>query len=89
MIDPVLTLLVASALPWTPEFPKSPELDVTLVQVVRVLRASGGRSNATVEAEPTVCDVPYYYSDFTPVIVRPWALLITYDWRSPVFFDVP
>ena len=89
MIDPVLTLLVASALPWTPEFPRSPELGATLVEVVRVLRSSGSQSGASVEAEPTVCDVPFYYSDFTPVPVRPWALLITYDWRSPVFFDVP
>ena len=89
MVDPFLTLLVASALPWTPDFPRSPELGATLVQVVRVLRASGGRANAAGEAEPTVCDVPYYYSDFTPVTVRPWALRITYDWRLPVFFDVP
>ena len=89
MLDPVLTLLVASALPWTPEFPRTPELGATLVQVVRVLRASRNHADVTGEAEPTVCDVPYYYSDFTPVIVRPWALRITYDWRSPVFFDVP
>ncbi len=89
MIDPVLTLLVASALPWTPEFPRSPDLGATLVEVVRVLQSAGGRTHGAVEAEPTVCDVPYYYSNFTPVIVRPSPLRITYDWRSPVFFDVP
>jgi hypothetical protein len=43
----------------------------------------------TAEAGPTVVDVPYYYSDFTPVAVRDTAPVITYDWRSPVFFDVP
>ena len=41
------------------------------------------------EAAPTVRDAAYYHDDFKPV-TRPTApLIITYDWRSPVFFDLP
>ena len=40
-------------------------------------------------ASPTVADVPYYYSDFTPIAAPEVAPIITYDWRSPVIFDLP
>ncbi len=41
------------------------------------------------EAAPTLIDVPYYYSDFTPIAAPAVEPIVTYDWRSPVFFDVP
>ena len=41
------------------------------------------------DAVPTIVDIPYYYSDFTPVAAPVVATIVTYDWRSPVFFDVP
>ena len=89
MVEPVLTLLVASALPWSADAPRRPEFQATLVQAVRVIRESGARVESGPDAEPTVIDVPYYYSDFTPVTVRPWPEWVTYDWRSPVVLDVP
>ena len=42
-----------------------------------------------VEGAPTVVDVPYYYSDFTPLAAPEVATIVTYDWRSPVIFDLP
>ena len=41
------------------------------------------------DAAPTVADVPFYYSDFTPLAAPEVAPIITYDWRSPVIFDLP
>ena len=37
----------------------------------------------------TVCDVAYYYDDLAPLALRSSPVMITYDWRSPVFFDLP
>jgi hypothetical protein len=88
MFHPVLTLLVAGSIHAGADF-KAP-MDVAQI-VFELTEALPGSVTPllTAEAGPTVVDVPYYYSDFTPVAVRDTAPVITYDWRSPVFFDVP
>ena len=37
----------------------------------------------------TVRDIPFYYRLLSPVPVPVGVPSITYDWRSPVFFDLP
>ena len=88
MFHPVLTLLVAGSIHAGADF-KAP-VDVAQI-VLELTEALPGSVTPLLiaEAGPTVVDVPYYYSDFTPVAVRETAPIITYDWRSPVFFDVP
>jgi hypothetical protein len=88
VFHPVLTLLIAGSIHAGADL-RAPSdvaqivLEITEalpVSVTPLLRGDPG---------PTVVDVPYYYCDFTPVTVRETAPVITYDWRSPVFFDVP
>ncbi|MBV8878596.1 MAG: hypothetical protein JO332_01410 [Planctomycetaceae bacterium] len=88
MFHPVLTLLVAGSIHAGADF-KAPR-DVAQI-VLELTEALPGSVTPLLvaEAAPTVVDVPYYYSDFTPVAVRETAPVITYDWRSPVFRDVP
>ena len=88
MIHPVLTILIASSVHLSAESPRASDfaqivLEVTqAVETAAPLRAFG-------EPEATVCDVPFYYSDFTPLRAPQAVLRITYDWRSPVIFDLP
>jgi hypothetical protein len=88
MFHPVLTLLVAGSLHAGAEL-KAPQ---DFAQIVLAITEALPGSPATIlerEASPTVVDVPYYYSDFTPVAAPAVEPIVTYDWRSPVFFDVP
>jgi hypothetical protein len=88
MLHPVLTILVASSIHFTAESPRHADLaeivyDLTqAVECARPVVEEG-------EAEPTICDVPFYYSDFTPLAAPEAAPIVTYDWRSPVIFDLP
>jgi hypothetical protein len=88
MFHPVLTLLVAGSIHAGAEFKASADVAQIVLEFTEALPGSvtplliAGRG-------PTVVDVPYYYSDFTPVTVPQTAPIISYDWRSPVFFDVP
>jgi hypothetical protein len=88
MFHPVLTLLVAGSIHAGADF-KAPMDVVQIVYELTEALPGSVTPSLTAEASPTVVDVPYYYSDFTPVPVRETAPIITYDWRSPVFFDVP
>ena len=60
-----------------------------LAAAAAVRRAAPDLDVVVLEASPTVVDVPYYYSDFTPIAAPAVEPIVTYDWRSPVFFDVP
>jgi len=88
MFHPVLTLLVASSIHAGADFKAPTDVAQIVLEFTEALPGSV-TPLLTAEASPTVVDVPYYYSDFTPVAVRQTAPIITYDWRSPVFFDVP
>jgi len=88
MFHPVLTLLVAGAIHAGAEF-KAPQ---DLAQIVlEITEALPGSVTPLLVAEPgpTVADVPYYYSDFTPIAAPAVPQIVTYDWRSPVIFDLP
>lgn len=88
MFHPVLTLLVAGSIHAGADFKAPMDLAQIVYEITEAL-PGGSAPLVTAEAEVTVVDVPYYYSDFTPATVRETAPIITYDWRSPVFFDVP
>ena len=88
MFHPVLTLLVASSIHGGADFGAPADIAQIVLDITEALPGSA-TPHLTAEASPTVIDVPYYYSDFTPIAVPQTAPIITYDWRSPVFFDVP
>lgn len=88
MFHPVLTLLVAGTMQAGADFRAPADVALIVLEITEALPGSV-TPLLVAEAGPTVADVPYYYSDFTPVAVRESAPIITYDWRSPVFFDVP
>ena len=88
MFHPVLTLLIAGSIHAGADFKARADIAQIVLEITEALPGSA-TPLLTAEAGPTVVDVPYYYSDFTPVAVRQTAPIITYDWRSPVFFDVP
>jgi hypothetical protein len=88
MFHPVLTLLVAGSIQYGAEL-KAPQ---DLAQIVLEITEALPGSPTTIlerEASPTIVDVPYYYSDFTPVAAPAVEFIVTYDWRSPVILDVP
>ena len=88
MFHPVLTLLVAGSIHAGADFNAPADVAQIVLDITEAL--PGSVTPLLIgEAGPTVADVPYYYSDFTPTPVRNTPPLITYDWRSPVFFDVP
>jgi len=88
MFHPVLTLLVAGSIHAGADFRAPADVAQIVLDITEALPGSV-TPLLVAEAGPTVVDVPYYYSDFTPVAVPEMAPIITYDWRSPVFFDVP
>lgn len=88
MFHPVLTLLVAGTIHVGADLKAPADLAQIVLEITEAL--PGGTSPLIeTEAEPTVVDVPYYYSDFTPIAAPAVAQIITYDWRSPVIFDLP
>jgi len=88
MFHPVLTLLVAGSIHVGTEIKAPSDLAQIVLEITEAL-PDGTPTLIEREAAPTVVDVPYYYSDFRPVAAPVVATLVTYDWRSPVFFDVP
>jgi len=88
MFHPVLTLLVAGSIHVGADLKAPTDIAQIVLELTEALPGSA-TTLLTTEASPTVVDVPYYYSDFTPIPVRHTPPIITYDWRSPVFFDVP
>ena len=88
MLHPVLTLLVASSIQFHAESPRQADLAQIVFEITQAVETAPSVVDEGV-AEPTVCDIPFYYSDFTPLAAPAVALLVTYDWRSPVIFDLP
>jgi hypothetical protein len=88
MFHPVLTLLVAGSIHVGADLKAPADLAQIVLEITEAL-PGGTTSIIEVEAEATVVDVPYYYSDFTPIAPPAVAQIVTYDWRSPVIFDLP
>ncbi len=88
MVSPVLTLLVASSIQMASEGPRRADLAGIVLELTQAIVVSG-RPEPETRTEPTVCDIPFYYDDLLPVAPPAAATPITYDWRSPVIFDLP
>jgi hypothetical protein len=88
MFHPVLTLLVAGSIHVGADLKAPADIAQIVLELTEAL-PGGATPLVQEEAVLSVVDLPYYYSDFTPVYIPETAPLITYDWRSPVFFDVP
>ena len=88
MFHPVLTLLVAGSIHVGTEIKAPSDLAQIVLELTEAL-PDGTPQLLTAADVPTVVDVPYYYSDFTPVAAPAVATIVTYDWRSPVIFDLP
>jgi hypothetical protein len=88
MLQPVLTILVASSIHFAAESPRQADLAQIVYEITQAVESVRPVVDEG-EAEPTVCDIPFYYSDFTPLAAPEVAPLVTYDWRSPVIFDLP
>ncbi len=88
MIHPVLTLLVASSIQLAAEPSRQADLARLVVEIGQAVQAA--LPDAAAVAEPlTVLDVPFYYDDLAPLPAPAAPILVTYDWRSPVVFDLP
>ena len=88
MFHPVLTLLVAGSIHAGADFSVPSDFAQIVLEITEALPGAPSTVLET-DAVPTIVDVPYYYSDFTPVAAPVVATIVTYDWRSPVIFDLP
>ena len=88
MFHPVLTLLVAGSIHAGADFSAPSNLAQIVLEITEALPGAPTTVLET-DAVPTIADIPYYYSDFTPVAAPVVATIVTYDWRSPVIFDLP
>ena len=88
MFHPVLSLLVASSVHMAADSPRQADFAQIVLEITQAVETARPGIDPG-EAGPTVCDIPFYYSDFTPLAAPEVAPLITYDWRSPVIFDLP
>ena len=88
MFHPVLTLLVAGSFHLSAESPQQADL-AQIVHEITLAVETARLDPVVADAAPTVCDLPYYYSDFTPLAAPVVEPFISYDWRSPVIFDLP
>ena len=88
MTAPFLTLLVAGSLQWAPESPARADFERVAIEIAQAMEFG---LPASVELDPpaTVADVPFYYDRLMPAAEPAAPLLVTYDWRSPVVFDLP
>ena len=88
MTAPFLTLLVAGSLHWAPETPGRADFERVALEIAQAVEI-GLQAPLELEAAPGVADVPYYYDRLMPAAEPAAPLLVTYDWRSPVVFDLP
>jgi hypothetical protein len=88
MAAPVLTLLVAGSIQISCDSPRQADLARIVYAIARTVPVLPGEPSDA-EAAPTVRDVAYRFDLLAPVPAPAAPLLVTYDWRSPVVFDVP
>jgi len=88
MLHPVLTLLVASSIQLASESPLKADLAQIAFELIQAAELPGDPVPEA-EASWSVCDIPYYFDDLRPLAAPATPTLVTYDWRSPVIFDLP
>jgi hypothetical protein len=88
MTAPFLTLLVAGSLQWAPETPGRADFERVALEIAQAVEI-GLPVSLEAEPAPSVADVPFYYDRLMSAVEPASPLLVTYDWRSPVVFDLP
>lgn len=88
MTPSLLALLVAGSFSSTPDSDRAAQFREIAIVIAAAIEAPPTPAPAAV-GEPTVRDVPFYYDDLRPVTAPSAPLLVTYDWRTPVIFDLP
>jgi hypothetical protein len=88
MTAPLLSLLVAGSLQWAPPTAARADFERMAIEIAQAVEI---RLSAPFELDlpATVADVPFYYDRLMPAAEPAAPLLVTYDWRSPVVFDLP
>lgn len=88
MVTPLLTVLVAGSAPWAVDAPSRADLARIVVEISRTVDLP---SPPSPEAEaPRAVDAQPPAAAPAPAVAAPAVpLLVTYDWRSPVVFDLP
>lgn len=86
MMPPVISLLVAGSVQFATEVRAPEDLVLTVVEAVHAVR--GGSFDAAAPAPEAPAAASRDLPESVPVPAAR-APRITYDWRSPVFFDVP
>lgn len=89
MVHPLLSILVAASVQCPADAPRHQDLDQIIQAITQAAEVLVPDSTSPGDAELTVRDIPYYYCDYTPLAVPETAPIVTYDWRSPVIFDLP
>ena len=89
MLNPFLTLIVAGAMhgPAEDAF-RSADLSAIVIHLAETAQLAP-EEFVVADETPTVRDVPYYYDDFSAYVLPEAPLIVTYDWRLPIFFDLP
>ena len=85
---PVLTLLVAGSIQLACDSPRQADLARLVIEITQAVDLAAPVA-VDAEAAPTVRDLAYYFDDLSPVALPSVPLIVTYDWRSPVVFDLP
>lgn len=88
MVTPLLTVLVASSAPWAVDAPARADLARIVLEITRTVDLPTPPSP---EAEPPRASAAAAGADASAPAVAPPVvpLRVTYDWRSPVIFDLP
>ena len=87
MLNPLLGLFLAAAAQAPGESPDYARV-VALEIVVQAVQ-SADLAPVAVDDAPDVRHVCFYFDDFRPAAAPAAPLIVTYDWRSPVVFDLP
>jgi hypothetical protein len=87
MLNPLVGLIVAAAFQGPAESPDYARL--VALELVQAVQEADLAPAAAAALAPSVRDVAFYFDVFRPLPAPPAPLLVTYDWRSPVFFDLP
>jgi hypothetical protein len=88
MLHPVLTLLVASSLQAAADSPRQLELAQLAVEIARAVELPQVPAGTPAEA-PTFREVAYSFDPLAPAPSPSVPTIVSYDWRTPVVFDLP
>ena len=88
MTAPLLSLLVAGSLQWAPPSAARADFERMAIEIAQAVEINLP-APFELHVPATVADVPFYYDRLMAAAEPAAPLLVTYDWRSPVVFDLP